>query len=97
MSSPGMMLVVDDGWGRKRGRLDQVRTDEATRIISRPALYLQHGRVLYSVRDPGHVDGVFIRDLDATVVVIREGGIGEVVIGGVDRGGGCGEGGCGGG
>ena len=34
------------------GRGDEVLTDEATRIIPGPALYLQHGRMLLSIRDP---------------------------------------------
>lgn len=64
-----------------------LRVDEATRIIPTPALDLQHGRVLFSIRDPGHVDCVFIRDLDSAVVLIREDGIREVVRGENGRGG----------
>lgn len=81
--------------GERGGWVDEGRTDEATGIISNPALYLQLGIMLQSVGDPGHVDGVFERDLDPAVVAIHKGRIGKVV-GGVDGGGrGCGEGGCG--
>lgn len=50
----GMVMVMGEG------RVNRVRTDEATRIIATPALDLQHRRVLLSIGDPGHVDRVFI-------------------------------------
>ena len=68
-----MLLVVGEG------RVNRVRTDEATRIIPTPALNLQHGRLLFSIGDPGHVDRVFIRDLNSAPVSIRENGIREIV------------------
>lgn len=85
----------------KTRMVNGVLTDEATRIVSSPALYLQHRRMLRPVRDPCHVDGVFVGDLNPSVVLIREVRIGEVVRGEDGRGGGwgkrrCGGGGCGG-
>lgn len=51
--------------------------------------------MLQSVGDPGHVDGVFVRDLDSAVVAFLKGRIGKVVGGEGGGGRGCGEGGCG--
>ena len=74
-------------------RID-VRTDESARVIAVPALYVQLGRMLHSVGGPGHVNGVFIGGLNPAAVVVRECGIGEVVVGGHGGGGACGERGC---
>ena len=51
-----------------------------------PAHYLQHRRMLQSVCDPRHVDGVFVRGLNPAAIVIWEGRVGEVVKGEDGRG-----------
>ena len=74
--------------------MDEGHTDEATGIISNPALYLQLRIMLQSVGDPGHIDGVFVRDLDSAVVAFQKCRIGKVVGGEGGGGRGYGEGGC---
>ena len=44
-----------------------------------------------SVGDPGHIDGVLVRDLDPGAIAVWEGGIREAVVGKDARGRRCGE------
>ena len=64
-----------------QNRVDRVRTDVATGVISSPALYLQHGIILRSIGDPRHVDCIFVGHLDTVVGMIWVARIGEVVSG----------------